>query len=367
MQGPATWGSIVTIPFGATTGERIVLNGVLGAILVYNAANQLIYSIAPDGASSNVPVFADGAGNAVLSGATSYFIAGQVAAVQTDQGLTSFLTAASPTQMTPWSVIGTMGVPPGGTQLQLAITDSANSLEISAPAPSGSSPTLFVNGVMIDELYSPLSFASVSNPGTPPGPVALWGTGTNGLRVNYQTGWNARVSSSQSVSTNINTITGITPANLSLIAYQGGDGAGTRYRFSIEGVATWGATVHSLFLQPFIGTLSNLVGTPIEISSTAFAASAALFFTIVASFSIITSGVTGTWRVYLSGIIGQVANQINPGTAASNVVPFATGTSDGADAVLDTTSPQSLGVAAWWFAAGPSISKEVAIAERLGI
>lgn len=41
--------SSLTIPLGATSGTRIVLNGLTGTITAYNANNRVSYIIAPNG------------------------------------------------------------------------------------------------------------------------------------------------------------------------------------------------------------------------------------------------------------------------------------------------------------------------------
>jgi hypothetical protein len=58
----------LTIPFGATTGERIVLDGVHGVILLYNSANQLVASYAPINGSDGKGSTYVGPGLAVYSG-----------------------------------------------------------------------------------------------------------------------------------------------------------------------------------------------------------------------------------------------------------------------------------------------------------
>lgn len=67
----------LTLPTGATTGQRIVLNGLTGVIEVFNAANQLIASISPIAQN-------DGSGNLLFPVFTSYnaLVATQMASLQ---------------------------------------------------------------------------------------------------------------------------------------------------------------------------------------------------------------------------------------------------------------------------------------------
>lgn len=67
-----TFETDMTLPSGATTGARIFLDGTAGTILVYDANNVLIASIAPMNTN-------DAAGNTVLQGITDYGQGGQFA------------------------------------------------------------------------------------------------------------------------------------------------------------------------------------------------------------------------------------------------------------------------------------------------
>ena len=67
MQFPGVFLTSFTIPTGTTTGSRIVIDGVRGALFVYDSSNNLIASIAPG------PGF-DGSGNHYLQGITSQSI-----------------------------------------------------------------------------------------------------------------------------------------------------------------------------------------------------------------------------------------------------------------------------------------------------
>lgn len=57
--------TIIVLPSGATTGQRIVIDGQNGLILVYDPINDLIVSISPDDTT-------DSQGNTILRGVTSY-------------------------------------------------------------------------------------------------------------------------------------------------------------------------------------------------------------------------------------------------------------------------------------------------------
>jgi hypothetical protein len=41
MQGPSTFTNILVIPYGATSGERIVINGSTGSITGYGTDNRI--------------------------------------------------------------------------------------------------------------------------------------------------------------------------------------------------------------------------------------------------------------------------------------------------------------------------------------
>jgi hypothetical protein len=49
MQGPSTYTNILVIPFGATSGQRIVLNGSTGTITGYRSNNRIAYVINGNG------------------------------------------------------------------------------------------------------------------------------------------------------------------------------------------------------------------------------------------------------------------------------------------------------------------------------
>lgn len=57
--------TIIILPSGATTGQRIVIDGQNGLVLVYDSINDLIASISPDNTT-------DSQGNTILHGITSY-------------------------------------------------------------------------------------------------------------------------------------------------------------------------------------------------------------------------------------------------------------------------------------------------------
>lgn len=81
MQGPANWGASLTIPYGATTGARIVINGTTATITAYNSSNQVVYILSPAGLFLYVYVASAGPANitkdastpvpVVLTGSTS--------------------------------------------------------------------------------------------------------------------------------------------------------------------------------------------------------------------------------------------------------------------------------------------------------
>ncbi len=72
MQGPGSYGNIFTIPQGASSGARITIDGIRGAIFEYDSNGKLVASWASSGGSD------DGFGNAYLSGQTVYYESSQV-------------------------------------------------------------------------------------------------------------------------------------------------------------------------------------------------------------------------------------------------------------------------------------------------
>lgn len=62
--------TVITLPSGATTGARIILDGTTGLFLVYDANGNRIASISPTATN-------DPAGNAILQGITEYGDGGQ--------------------------------------------------------------------------------------------------------------------------------------------------------------------------------------------------------------------------------------------------------------------------------------------------
>jgi len=89
----------LVIPSGATSGARIVLDGVNGFILVYDAFDSLVASVAGKPGSDNF-------GNFIYPGVTSYDSTTQLIAVDLGAGQVIFQPLGNPSQ-TPASIIGT--------------------------------------------------------------------------------------------------------------------------------------------------------------------------------------------------------------------------------------------------------------------
>ena len=110
MQGPGSYGNTFTIPQGATSGQRITIDGTRGAIFEYNSSNQLVGSWA-DSAGTN-----DGYGNAYLEGQVTYLPgAGGTTSIacQNSDGTIAYWYASSPAG--PWSEVTALGLILGAT------------------------------------------------------------------------------------------------------------------------------------------------------------------------------------------------------------------------------------------------------------
>jgi hypothetical protein len=139
---------------------------------------------------------------------------------------------------------------------------------------------------------------------------------------------------------------------------------GTIYRITCWGTGTWGATQQKLTLGI---ALAGTVLTPQPIiASTALAASAAFSWRAVIELQCISTGATGTWSASISGVITQTANNILPGTAADNTIPF-TGNTGTSDVTQDTTASISVALQALWASVigGPTITGVSTYRERL--
>jgi hypothetical protein len=120
--------------------------------------------------------------------------------------------------------------------------------------------------------------------------------------------------------------------------------SGTAYRLTSFGNGTWGSTQQVLTWSSLLQGSS--VGTEPGIASTALSASANFDWTAEVMLICATSGASGTWLLRLHGHLNEIANNILPGTAADNTVPF-TGVTH-TSVSQDTTVAVTLGIGALW-------------------
>jgi hypothetical protein len=295
---------------------------------------------------------ADLVGNAVTGEITSYVLSGGVYyAISLAGNEISF--SFSNTASGPYSFLNSTVGLDSATGLNLLLTGQ-NSVVLTP-----------LNGNV--EIAGPLLLDSLAVPSNPNSGVILFGQSLTGGIVQpayiAQQGVSRRLLGAESPATNINTITQSSFQNLSFTSLIAGDmNVGGVWEYYILGYGTWGSTQQSLTIQPRFGSAStSVVGNPIIIAATAFAASAAFTFSLKATLINLTTGTGATWVVMLEGIITQTANNLLPGTAADNTVPFATG-SGSTNVTLDSTITESFGVSAKWASTtgAPTISKNVA-------
>jgi hypothetical protein len=137
----------LTIPFGATTGARITLDGIRGAIFVYDTAGDLIGSIAATGGTN------DGFGNPYQPGVVSY--TDSTDWIQLLGGNLQMMLASETSPAVLSQAILTSG--------QLAPTDNTGEVEVLSESQAAlvfGNPSLFVNGAL--QSFSP--FVMNNNP-----------------------------------------------------------------------------------------------------------------------------------------------------------------------------------------------------------
>jgi hypothetical protein len=131
--------------------------------------------------------------------------------------------------------------------------------------------------------------------------------------------------------------------------------ANSAYELLTGGSGVWGSTQQALSFQ--ITLAGTVLFANTTIANTAFAASAAFRWSARALIVCNAAGATGTWTGDLLGCLTQIANNINPGTAANNTVPFAD-SNTGAVITQDTTVAIAVVLQAKWNATtgAPTIS-----------
>lgn len=130
----------LVIPSGATSGARIVIDGVRGLVLVYDAFSELVASVAGQ------PFLNDGFGNFIYPGVTAYDETVQLVAVELTEGQVKFQPIGNPTQDVA-SIIGTnvLGEPANIAPVMQLISPNAGVafaqtvLELWGQSPDGSS------------------------------------------------------------------------------------------------------------------------------------------------------------------------------------------------------------------------------------
>lgn len=161
----------------------------------------------------------------------------------------------------------------------------------------------------------------------------------------------------------------VTAASMTQLSQQftvpaGDANVATMYRVTCWGNGTWGSTAQNLTMQmTFAGTGFGITPT---IASGAFSGSAAFRWNTVMILICQTTGTLGTWHGSFWGCLTQTANNINPGTASQNTVPFVGGPS--ASVSQDTTVANALVLECAWASTtgGPTITCHGTTFERCG-
>lgn len=138
----------------------------------------------------------------------------------------------------------------------------------------------------------------------------------------------------------------------------------TAYRLYVRGFGTWGGTVHNLNLYPFL--TGNAVGLSPTLDSSVLSASATFRWSMWITLMCLTTGSSGTWQLGMTGVVTQTANNVIPGTAANNTIPFEGGNST--PYTQDTTVANTLAAyAAWGNTTGaPTLTSTFSLFEKCG-
>jgi len=115
--------------------------------------------------------------------------------------------------------------------------------------------------------------------------------------------------------------------------------AGAAYELSCSGYGTWGGTQQALTLSPLLGA-ATLTGTARVIAATALAASASFHWSLI--IEVVCSDGVSSWQGSMRGAVAETASALNPGTAATNSVPFAGATSAAYTASVSSAVPIAL-------------------------
>ncbi len=115
--------------------------------------------------------------------------------------------------------------------------------------------------------------------------------------------------------------------------------AGAAYELSCAGYGTWGSTQQALTLSPLLGA-ATLTGTGRVIAAAALAISAVFHWSLV--MEVVCSDGVSSWQGSMRGAIAETASALNPGTAATNSVPFAGATSASYTAAVSSAIPIAL-------------------------
>ncbi len=167
--------------------------------------------------------------------------------------------------------------------------------------------------------------------------------------------------------TAVTTVTAATASNLSTVYVIAANDMAVNiaYRISCGGDGTQGSTRQNL--QFNVGIAGASVGFSVVIDSTALAISALFRWEAEIMLIPVTIGAAGTYNTRIRGCVTNSANNIIPGTAANNTIPFgghnlATGTG------LDTTVAQNFAFRCQWgsVTGGPTITNRSTVFERLG-
>src|SRR6266487_2478549 len=100
---------------------------------------------------------------------------------------------------------------------------------------------------------------------------------------------------------------------------------GTAYLMKCGGTGTWGSTQQTLSFRGFLTGSTGL--NAVTIQNTAFSASANFRWGAQLLVIFTTVGAAPTVFSLLSGEVHEIANNLLPGTAANNVVPFGSSSS----------------------------------------
>lgn len=226
---------------------------------------------------------------------------------------------------------------------------------------------LFRGALGVLQTDSTFAITNQAAPATLAGAAQLYATAGQPAYKN-PAGLTVNLSGANLATVNINTVTATTFTNLTNATIPAADAeVGATYKLTAFGNGTWGSTQQQLTLAARFGAAAtNTVGSTPAITNTALAASAAFQWSATVTAVCVTTGVTGTWSVSITGCVTETANPLLPGTAANNTIPFASGTGS-TDITLDTTIAEILGISALWASAtgAPTISKHISYFERI--